>query len=145
MIQKKSLPAGDSQLWLEMRRLENSWRSISDMQLALLDRMIAIDPDAGQKAYATIMKGFPPQPWPCVPPSPCTRSLEDLSKLIRLLGRLSENTVQGFQSMLADAKELGIKDVTFRLRQFPGYPEGALPEGAAAGMAGNAATEATDR
>jgi hypothetical protein len=137
MIQKKSPPAGDSQLWLEMRRLENSWRSISDMQLAVLDAMIALNEEAGAKAYATVMKGFPPQPWPCVPPSPCVKTLADFRKFIELLEQLTKNTVKGFSAMLEDAEKLGVQEVTFRLRQFPAYPEGSLPEASAvlAGLA----------
>lgn len=123
MIHHKSPQSGDSQLWLEMRRLENSWRAVSDIELALLDEMIAIDPDAGQ---ATISMGNPPTPLPCFPPTPCRLSVTDVRKLIRWLTQVSEDTIKGFQTMVDDAEKLGIEDFTVRLTQYPAYPEGSL-------------------
>ncbi len=87
MIQKKSPPPGDPKLWLQMRYLESAARSISDVDLALTDEMIARDTEAGNKGYATIMKGYPPPPWPCMPPSPCIKTLADLEEFIKLITR----------------------------------------------------------
>jgi hypothetical protein len=127
MIQKKYPPAGDPRLWLQMRFLESSLRFGGDAQLALTDEMIKIDPDAGNKGYATTMKGFPPQPWPCIPPSPCIKSLADLEEFIKLVEKVAKEVVRGFGAQLMDARKLGIDEIIFRIRENPGYPHGSMP------------------
>ena len=143
MIQRKSPPAGDPRLWLEMRRLENSWRCISDIELALLDAMIVVNEKAGEEACAKMLMGIPPTPLPCLPPSPCRLSVSDLRDLIRWLAEVSEATVQDFQTMVDDAEKLGIEEIKFRVRQYPGYPE--TSDEALAGVEGGGAGGTTEK